>query len=247
MSAAAALSGWMLLLAALALLARQRELVARARHELAGPLQAAGLALSVARRETPSPRLAAIDLELRRAALALHDLDAARAGRAAAASTARSVDVGCLLTEQALAWQPAVRGHGRALRVAARSGLVVQADPVRLAQAVGNLLANAVEHGEGRIELRADAEDGCVRIAVTDEGDGPPRTVRRPLAGWGERGRGLAIAADVARRHGGRLVPRGAIVTIELPAAPARGAAPVGLPAAPSVRLARLRRHLPAT
>lgn len=219
---ALALAGW---LAAAALLVQHRrrcELIARARHELAGPLQAAGLALQTARRERPSPRLAAVDLELRRAALALSDLDAARRG-ARAEDAVRVVDVGCLLAEQALAWQVAAREAGRQLRVAASSGLLVHADPVRLAQAVGNLLANAVEHGEGRIELRAAGEDGCVRIEVRDEGPGLPAALRRPRAGRGARGRGLAIAADVAARAGGRLAVEGAMPgahpAIELPAA----------------------------
>jgi signal transduction histidine kinase len=214
---ALAVTGWLAVVLLAALHLRHRELVARARHELAGPLQAAGLALHAARRERPSPRLAAIDLELRRATLALDDLDAARAGRAVA-DTVQTVDVGCLLAEQALAWQPVVRERGRSLRVAAASGLLVHADPVRLAQAVGNLLANALEHGEGRIELRAGAEGSAVRIEVRDEGPGVARVLRRPRAGRGERGRGLAIAADIARRHGGRMTPSDAGVSIVLPA-----------------------------
>ena len=111
--AVAAVSGWCVAAALLAVLCRRAELVARARHEIAGPLQAAGLALEAARRERPSPRLAAVDLELRRAALALDDLGGV--GR----ETLARVDVGCLLAEQALAWQVAARARGRTLRVAA--------------------------------------------------------------------------------------------------------------------------------
>jgi signal transduction histidine kinase len=198
---------------------RRAELVARARHEIAGPLQAAGLALHAARRERPSPRLAAVDLELRRAALALCDLDAARRG-GRAEDTVQSVDVGCLLAEQALAWQIAARAQGRTLRVAAASGLLVRADPVRLAQAVGNLLANAVEHGDGTIVLRAAAEGATVRIEVGDDGPGLSGTLRRPRTGRGARGRGLVIAAEIAARQGGRLAfAGGAHPAIELPAA----------------------------
>jgi signal transduction histidine kinase len=218
MTASLALTGWLLAAALLVHHRRHLELVARARHELAGPLHAAGLALHVARRETPSPRLAAIELELRRVGLALDDLDAARAG-GRARDAARVVDVGCLLAEQALAWQVAARERGRTLRVAAASGLVVHADPVRLAQAVGNLLANAIEHGSGRVELRAAGEDERVRIEVADEGSGPPATIRRPRAGRDARGRGLSIAADIAARSGGRLATSGPRVAIELPRA----------------------------
>ena len=227
-----AAAGWLvaaagaLAAAALLLDARRRaELVARACHELAGPLNAAGLALHTVRRETPAPRLAAVDLELRRAALALEDLDAARAGRRAR-DRAGTVDVGCLLAQQALAWQPAARARGCELRVAAASGLLVTGDAVRIAQAVGNLLANAVEHGGGRIAVRGTRAGATVRIEVSDEGGGlhePVETLTgRPRAGHGRRGRGLAIAAEIAARHGGRLAaaptPIGARMTIELPA-----------------------------
>lgn len=227
---ALAVSGWLLAATAAAVACavhrRRAELVTRACHELAGPLTAAGLALHVAGREAPVPRLAAIDLELRRAARALEDLHAARAGRRAVDRTT-VVDVGCLVAQQALAWQGAARQHGCELRVAASSGLCVRADPVRLAQAVGNLLANALEHGGAcRVELRAARSGATVRIEVGDDGRGLDCSLevltRGARGGRGRRGRGLAIAADIARRHGGRLEAapseRGARLVLALPA-----------------------------
>ena len=226
-----ALAGWLLAaiaaLAAFAVQRRQAELVARACHELAGPLTAAGLALHVARREAPVPRLAAIDLELRRAARALEDLHAARAGRTARDERA-AVDVGCLLAQQALAWQAAARERGCQLRVAAASGLIVEADAVRLAQAVGNLLANALEHADARrVELRAERAGAAVRVEVRDDGRGLSAPVaeltRGARAGRGGRGRGLAIAREVAARHGGRLetapAERGTALALVIPGA----------------------------
>jgi signal transduction histidine kinase len=220
-----ALTGWLAALALAALLARRLEGVARARHELAGPLQCASLALEAARREAPTPRLAALDLELRRAALALEDLDAARAGRRARDEHA-AFDLGALLVQQALAWQPAARAHGRELSVAVPPGLLVRGDRVRLAQALGNLLANACEHGAGQITVRALTTGAAVRVEVGDEGSGvavPVAVLARAAAavraGRGGRGRGLAIVRDVAERHGGRLLagPEGA--ALELPRA----------------------------
>jgi DNA-binding response OmpR family regulator len=209
-------------------LRRRRELVARACHELRGPLTAAHLALHSGARhgEAPPARLAAVDRELDRAAVALEDLAAARHGRRAP-DRDEPVDVGDLLAYQAITWRMVAGVFGCRLElVEPRSGAMVRGDRVRLAQAVGNLVANALEHGDGPVRLLARAQGDRVRIEVADEGPGLPAPVgdltRRPRAGRGRRGRGLAIAADIADRHGGRLVAapaaRGARVALELPA-----------------------------
>jgi DNA-binding response OmpR family regulator len=215
-------------------LRRRRELVARACHELRGPLTAAHLALHAGARhgDAPPQRLAAIDLELKRAGVALDDLSAARRGRRAP-DRDEPVDVGDLLAYQAATWRIVAGVFGCRLElVEPVRGAIVRGDRLRLAQAVGNLVANALEHGTGRVELLARSLGDRVRIEVADEGPGLPAPVgdltRRPRAGRGRRGRGLAIAADIADRHGGRLVAaptsRGARVALELPAW--RGARP---------------------
>ena len=64
-----------------------------------------------------------------------------------------------------------------------------------------------------------------MRIEVVDEGPGLPIALdaltRRARGGRGWRGRGLAIAAQIAERHRGRLVAapaaQGARIGIELP------------------------------
>jgi DNA-binding response OmpR family regulator len=217
-------------------LRRRRELVARACHELRGPLTAAHLALHAGARhhDTPPERLAGIDLELKRAGVALDDLAAARRGRRAP-DRDEPVDVGDLLAYQAATWRIVAGVFGCRLElVEPGRGAIVRGDRLRLAQAVGNLVANALEHGTGRVELLARSLGDRVRIEVADEGPGLPAPVgdltRRPRAGRGRRGRGLAIAADIADRHGGRLVAapstRGARIALELPAW--RGRSPDG-------------------
>jgi signal transduction histidine kinase len=213
-------------------LCRGRELVARACHELRGPLTAAHLALQAGARHgdaAAGARLAAIELELRRAGLALDDLAAARAGRRAG-DRDEIVDVSELIAGQAAAWEAIAPVFGCELRLAPPApDVLVRGDRVRLAQAVGNLLANALEHGAGTVEVGARSVAGRVRIEVSDEGGGLPAPVaalaRRPRAGRGRRGRGLAIASDIVARHGGRIVSapsvRGARLAIELPAGPA--------------------------
>lgn len=241
---ALAVAGWLMAAAALALglrvrreLAHRRELVARAAHELRGPLFAASLALNAARHdaEAPARRVAAVELELRRAALALDDLFAAGGGEPPEEPD-ELVEVGDLLARQVVAWSEVARAHGCELRLADHAPeAVVFGNRLRLAQATGNLIANAVEHGRGTIELTVRSAGAAVRVEVADEGPGLPAPVaelaRRPRAGRGRRGRGLAIATEIAARHGGRLAAgpaaRGARVALELPAVetPVQGAA----------------------
>jgi signal transduction histidine kinase len=158
------------------------ELVARAEHELRGPLTAFGLGLDAARGTAAGRRLALVlDAELARARAGLADLAAARAGRRAPPSPA-AVPVDRLLRSSAAAWGATVRtGAGPA---------VVRADPRRVASALGNVLSNAAEHGDGEVSVEARRVRDRLRIAVTNPA----------------RGRGLAIASDAAADAGGRLV-----------------------------------------
>jgi signal transduction histidine kinase len=219
--AAAALCGG--LAAALqARLLRHVALVADAGHELRGPLCAARLGLDFV---ADDERAAAIDLELRRAALALDDLTAACDGRRSG-ERAQLVDVGALLDDAAEAWGPLARAFGAELAVEPLRGrAVVRADPVRLTQACGNLVANAVEHGASPVRVRGRVLPGRVRVEVHDAGPGLPGPVGELIRGRRRRprGRGLAIAAGIAERHGGRLAAApsadGACLVLELPCA----------------------------
>ena len=109
-----------------------------------------------------------------------------------------------------------------------RGRALVRADPLRLAQACGNLVANALEHGGSPVRVRGRVVAGRVRIEITDAGAGLPEPVSRLIARrrrGAPRGRGLTIAARIARDHGGRLSSapssRGACLVIELPSADA--------------------------
>jgi signal transduction histidine kinase len=209
-------------------LRRRRELVARACHELRGPLTAVRLGLTAMERrhEAPPERLAALDLELRRAGLALDDFAAARSGRRAIDRT-EPVEIAELLEEQFESWHVVAGAFDSHIALGTLlPGALVNGDRLRLAQAVSNLVANALEHGRGGVELTARAVGhGHVRIEVIDQGPGLPAPVyeltRRARGGRGRRGRGLAIAAEIAERHGGRLVaaptPGGARIGLELP------------------------------
>lgn len=209
-------------------LRRRRELVAQACHELRGPLTAVRLSLATMERrgEAPAERLAVLDHELQRACLALDDFAAARSGRRNP-DRAEPVEITELLEEQFHSWDPVAGAFDSVLSLGlVGSRAFVVGDRLRLAQAISNLIANALEHGPGRIELSA-RRIGCerVRIEVIDDGPGLPaplaEIIRRPRCGRGRRGRGLAIAAQIATRHRGRLVAapskHGSRIGVELP------------------------------
>lgn len=208
-------------------------LVAQASHELRGPLQAARLGLHGLAEAGEAGRLAAIDLELRRAALAVEDLSAAANGRRAAGAV-DEVELGALLAEAAGAWRVLAARRGVALLLEPAAGpVVVRAERLRLAQAFSNLVVNAIEHGGGEVRVRARAAaGGGARVEVTDGGPGLPAPLAELVAAArgrrGRRGHGLALAAAIARRHGGRLVtapsPQGARLVLELPLAGAPAA-----------------------
>jgi signal transduction histidine kinase len=230
-------AGWPLAAAGLACaallrarLARHHWLVAEAGHELRGPLCAARLGLHTlaATDASVSRRIEAVDLELRRASLALEDLAASPRG-VRAAERVDVIDVGDLVAAAADTWRAFALAHGAQLTIEPpQAAALVHGDRVRLAQACGNLVANAVEHGGSpvRVRVRVDAER--VRVEVSDGGPGLETSVAELLAvsrrdGGAPRGHGLAVAAAIARRHGGRLAAApsaaGACLVVELPAA----------------------------
>ena len=86
---------------------------------------------------------------------------------------------------------------------AARAG-DPELDASRLAQVLGNLIANAAEHGVGPVDVRSSRSGGRVRVEIRNR-DRPrelDQVAEQRAAG---RGRGLAIAERAARELGGSL------------------------------------------
>ena len=210
--------------------AQRLEQVARASHELRGPLTAArlGLELGVRVGEISLSRLRALAQELERATRALSDLSAAMGGRVTASRLER-LELGGVIGDCVEGLRAAAAQRGVELRLSWPAGeVLVLGDRLRLAQTVSNLLANAIEHGGGLVEVSGRLEGNSVRVEVNDDGPGLPAPVAelaaRPRAGRGSRGRGLAIASSIARGHGGRVAAApshsGARVVLELPLRP---------------------------
>ena len=115
----------------------------------------------------------------------------------------------------------------RIIRVDVDDGQFVYADELRLRQALGNLVDNALRHGRGEILLRARRTGHGLELEVSDQGDGfaPAfaerafeRFARGDLARTGDgTGLGLSIVRTIAEAHGGRadVVP-GAAGTVRI-------------------------------
>jgi signal transduction histidine kinase len=93
----------------------------------------------------------------------------------------------------------------------------VHADPVKLRQAIDNLVANALKFTPrgGRVHVTVEAKGGQVMFEVSDSGPGIPMSERGSIFDryrQGQSGRtvggaglGLAIARGIAEAHGGTL------------------------------------------
>ena len=118
------------------------------------------------------------------------------------------VDIGLLVGAAATT---ARRTHPTAEIVAeAEPGLVVEGDADRLAQAVDNLIANALRHGAPPVRVAARAFGATVEITVEDSGAGVPEEMRGRLfdrfatgQAPGGTGLGLYIVRQLARSHDG--------------------------------------------
>ncbi len=103
--------------------------------------------------------------------------------------------------------------EGRAIEIDSGEALVLDADRLRLDQAIGSIVDNALRYGGGTIELRARVVDGDPEVHVLDSGSGfPPQFLDQAFERFSRAsasrrasgsGLGLAIVRTVARAHGG--------------------------------------------
>lgn len=219
-------------------LRRERRFVADASHELRTPLAILKAELELAARpgrsaeELRATVVSAGEESDRLNRLAEDLLVLARADRDGLPLRREPLDAATVLRTVADRFATSAASAGRRLALDVPEGLALEADPQRVEQALGNLVDNALRHGAGTISLRAAPVPGAVRLTVADEGAGlapelAPSAFERFTRGDHARGRGgaglgLAIVAEIATAHGGRVGTDGAEVWIELPAPPAR-------------------------
>jgi signal transduction histidine kinase len=182
--------------------------------------------------ELSAPRLRALDSELGRAGLALEELNAIRrlprrGPQPLLGATPEPLDMAELVHSSVDVWRMIARTREAEIRELWAPWLPrVLGDRGRITQAIGNLLANALEHGGRQITVRGLPTPQGLRLEVQDDGPGLPAPLsvltRRARHGRGTRGRGLAIVSEIAKAHGGGLAAgpsdSGARLVLELPA-----------------------------
>jgi signal transduction histidine kinase len=200
-------------------LRHERAFVADASHELRTPLAILRTELELALAEGRSPEelraalASAVEEADRLSQLSDDLLTIAQTERGELPLRLARVKVVELLDGVRRRFSSRAGERGRGIEVSAAAGLTIDADRLRLDQAVGSMVDNALRYGGGDIELRAEAADGGAEIHVLDRGDGfPEKFLGRAFERFsrassshrdGGSGLGLAIVQTVARAHGG--------------------------------------------
>ena len=219
---------------------RERRFVSDAGHELRSPIAVVKTELEGALRagdsgpEVREALVAAIEECDHLAQLAEDLLVVARSGEGELPVSTEELPAGDLLEDVRARFADRAAQRGRAIRVEVEDGLRLRGDPLRVRQALGNLVDNALRHGGGEIVLRSQAAGDGVAVDVSDGGPGfepgiADRAFERFARGdrarrRGGTGLGMAIVRAIAEAHGGRaeIVPDGggATVRIWLPDSP---------------------------
>jgi heavy metal sensor kinase len=200
-------------------LARERRFVADASHELRTPLASLRTELElVARRprshEELESALHSAGEEVERLVRLAEDLLVlARADDGQLRLRVERHAAATVLESVARRNEPRAEAEGRSLLASAPPDLWVTGDRERLEQALDVLVDNALLHGAGTVRMDARAENGLVRLCVSDQGPGfPPDFLPHAFERFsradqartgGGAGLGLAIVDAIAKAHGG--------------------------------------------
>ena len=220
----------------------RRRLINDVSHELNTPLSVIQLEAKGLRDGLQTPESASdhIIQEVERLRGLVTDLDwLAETDHGELRLTLEEVTVYDLLTAEVDRWQPQSKARQVGLSLEVSADLPdMDLDRMRMSQALGNLLSNAIHGAEagGSIVLRAGLEsDEELAISIIDDGIGIDaadlphvfdrfyRTDQSRSRGIGGTGLGLAITRAIVEAHGGTIAVasdgpgQGVSVTIRLP------------------------------
>ncbi|MDQ2644265.1 MAG: ATP-binding protein [Myxococcota bacterium] len=196
------------------------EFLAMLGHELRNPLSPIVSALELLKnRESQSKEVVIIERQLQRVLNLVDDLlDIARITRGKVELHKTPVELATIIggAVEMTAVLIAEQRHSFSVDVPS-SGLVVDADPMRLTQVISNLLSNAAKYtpSGGHIRIAAKASNEQIELSITDTGVGIPKhqlptifdlfvqgktTIHRREGGLGI---GLAVVKNLVQMHGG--------------------------------------------
>lgn len=184
---------------------RRRTALNEAMHELRRPLQVLALSMPADRGEEE-----ACDSSLRMATAALERLDREINGGPVAGDL-ESVEMKVLAEAAVRRWKSAAALRGRGLQLLWRAGdPAVAGSGIDLAQALDNLINNAIQHGGGRVTVEGREAGDRLRLTVRNsQGMSPVRGkrerpgLRQRIGGRHRHGYGLRVVARTAAGHGG--------------------------------------------
>jgi signal transduction histidine kinase len=186
---------------------RRRTALNEALHELRRPLQALALVTPGTRAAEP----AGVERSVQMAAVALERLEREINGKTIA-PVREPIRVEPLLGAAVGRWKGRAALAGGSLTLRWRAGAAaIDGDRCEIAQALDNLIVNAIEHGGPAVAVEASLCGGGLCVSVVDSGrasrprsrrQSPARLIAR-LSGRRRHGHGLRVIRRTAAAHGG--------------------------------------------
>jgi signal transduction histidine kinase len=221
-------------------LAMQRRFVADASHELRTPLTLLSTRVQLLARQLrrgTAPAEDEIDgvlSDTRRLGDILEDLLAAADTRRSVAHD--EVDLGMVVADAVASASATAQERNKELSMTGAASVVVRGSESSLRRAVIALVDNALDHASTRVSVDVSFGRGWCQVAVADDGPGIdddvlPRIFQRfastrdGTSGRRHYGLGLALVADVATAHSGKVeagrpaTGTGAVLTLSIPLA----------------------------
>lgn len=126
---------------------------------------------------------------------------------------ASQMDIAPLTAKMVRVVAPVAQARGINLKYTMNDGTAIRADATDYAEALGNLIDNAIVHARKHVSISAVEDGKFVRISVADDGAGIEAKDRELALARGQRldesgngsGLGLAITADIVRAYGGSI------------------------------------------
>jgi signal transduction histidine kinase/ActR/RegA family two-component response regulator len=242
--------------------ARKNDFLALLGHELRNPLAPIRNALRIMKRSgSDNPDLCwareVVDHQLRQLGQLIDDLqEISRVISGKVRLQKEPVDLATLVSFAVETSRPTIEAHHHRLSIALPPGPVfVEADTIRMSQALSNLLNNAAKYTEpgGQIRLAITVEGAEVVFRVRDNGMGiPPEMLTRIFdlfaqvdhsldRSEGGLGLGLSLVRSLAEMHGGTVQARsdgagqGSEFIVRLPVLSAARVPPSPAPRAPDL------------